>query len=329
MRVLSALITTIGLLGTPVVAAGQGDADPVAQAKAKVEAATELARDGDWAGGLRLFREAQPHAEALGDPAGLQWNIARCLEELGRNEDAIQAFEAYLELPDSTDGHVEAGSRIEALVRKTFGFLDVQCGGVTATVRVRGDAGGHRCPHRFRLRPGRYQVDAVTRGGQPVTTTVVVELGDITTAALSPPTGTSDGAPSNAGVVEEEADPTQRLVPWLVVGSAVALAGAGTAFLVSASDSFSDAEAAARRYNRAADPLELARARADVDSDLDTGRLHRGVGYGLLGAGALAAGAATWLFLTDGPSEDAPADDPALTLAPHKNGATLVWSGRW
>ncbi len=334
MRVLSPLVVTIALLGLPAAAPGQGPADDVARAKAQVAAATELARSGDWVGGLRLFREAQPYAEALGDPAGLQWNIARCLEELGRNEEAIQAFEAYLELPDSTDGHVEAGSRIEALVRVTYGFLDVQCGGATAIVRIRDRAGEQACPHRFRLRPGRYRLEAKARDGRRAAATAVVRVGETTPAALTlpAPNPALGGAPGGAadevraGTAPEAASP---LVPWLVAGGAVALAGAGTGFLVSASGSFGDAEAAARRYNSATSVRELASARGDVESDLDTGRLHRSVGYGLLGAGALAAGAATWLFLSDGPSDDELVDGAALTVTPQRSGVALIWSGGW
>lgn len=313
--------------GAPAL--GQKADDDVASARAKVAEATRLAREGDWAAGLVRFREAQQHADALGDPAGLQWNIARCLEELGRNEEAIEAFEAYLAMPDSQAGHAEARTRIAGMVRTTYGFVDVQCGGVRATVGIRGDAHSFACPHRFRLRPGRYQIVARTDDGRQSSASAAVALGEPSTVALLLPTTRAGGDSEEGGRASETKGTGARLLPWFVVGGAAALAGAGTGFLVSAEGAFSDAEAAGRRYNAARDPNELASARREVESDLESGRLYRGLGYGLLAAGAVTAGVATWLFITHEPSGGTGPEDASLALAPQRSGAAVVWSGRW
>lgn len=204
---------TLGLLGALIAPAHAGPSAPsdAERARAFVDAATALFQAGDYAGALATFRKAEPLGDALGDPAGIQWNIARCLEELGRAEEAIAAFEHYLQMPDTRSGHAEARARIAALERRHLGRVAVTCDAPGAKVRLVPDGGSATeevaCPATWkRLPPGRFRVLGKSRDEVLASRETTVTAGGVAKVSLSFP-GVVElaGAPPGAAILVDAA----------------------------------------------------------------------------------------------------------------------------
>ncbi len=73
--------------------------------------AVTAARKGEWKKALELFRKSLEK----GAPPLAHYNIARCLEELGRFEEAVTSYRKYLEDPSATDRE-EVENRIKVLL---------------------------------------------------------------------------------------------------------------------------------------------------------------------------------------------------------------------
>ena len=101
---------------------------------------------------LTAFRVILPRATAPKLRADVLWNIARSLEELGRNRDALDAFERFA-TETKSDG---AAAKITKLSAVVFGSVAVNCGGVALMVRLDGLPGDAKpCPSVFsRIEPG-------------------------------------------------------------------------------------------------------------------------------------------------------------------------------
>jgi hypothetical protein len=95
--------------------------------------------------------------------------------------------------------------------------------------------------------------------------------------------------PSDGGPVRE---PRSTVVPWIVIGSGIALSGAG-ATLWSLGRSDIDA----------VENPEAGTRWADVEDEADSGPLKVSVGLGLLGAGLAAVGTGVVLMLVRRPDE--------------------------
>jgi len=177
----------------------------------------DLFKAGDFEGALTELRRA----EALSDLAVVRYNIARCLEELHRDGEAIAAFEKYLALNDTTAGAPERQKRAQdtiprlqataaAALPSTLGSLEIACPTAGSSVMVIGlmqtPVG---CPWKSDKVPaGAYDVQTMAPGHQPVLTRAEVAAGRTTAviaqanrasaqqvpAAVMPPTATA-GAP--------------------------------------------------------------------------------------------------------------------------------------
>ena len=151
--------------------------------------ATKLFRQGDFARALIEFEKAVTLVErGAGDAAllpVLRFNLARCLEELGRPGEALAAFDRYLEAPDSETARARARERIEALEQRFFARLQVDCQPAVATLSLNGREAGP-CGHPLRrVEPGVVEVMARRSDDLVVKETLTLTAGAETRATLT------------------------------------------------------------------------------------------------------------------------------------------------
>lgn len=143
-------------------ATAQGHPLDLKKAQVYVDLGTELFDAGDFRGALAEFERAEPLVTEDVDRAALRFNIARCLEELGQYEEAISAFDAYLEVPDDRATRRRARKKQSALVPRVFGRIRVECEPKHAHVVLDGDAAAESpCPADWsRIPPGPHTIEA-------------------------------------------------------------------------------------------------------------------------------------------------------------------------
>lgn len=146
---------------------------------------------GDWAGALRVLRSLR--ATDFHDQRGVQWNIARCLEELGRHKEALAAFGEFLKMSgvDADPKRDEAHARVADLRKRLYGSLVVECADRRTRIQVHSVPNfqlltsfphvtwtGDACPHRSGdLDVGGWVVVASIDGRKIQQTSVKVEGG--------------------------------------------------------------------------------------------------------------------------------------------------------
>ncbi|MBU0550694.1 PEGA domain-containing protein [Myxococcota bacterium] len=125
---------------------------------------------------LRAFAQLEDFA---GELPVYRWNVARCLEELGRAEEAIAAFERYLQTKDNEENHEAARARVALLEERYLGRIQVTCNLSGAVVKV-DQLKDHtrRCPTEWtRVRAGQYHLEAETAQGLILSQRVEVRPG--------------------------------------------------------------------------------------------------------------------------------------------------------
>jgi len=145
------LLLLVVVLALPGVVRAQDEAVR-AQAQAHIDRATELFRAERYHEAIQQFLSANALI-SLPDHA---YFVARCHEELGELEDALEYFEEYLEIADDPRRAGKAKKAVDRLVARLFGRLAVGCTPDTASARIDGIRVGG-CPfEKARIRPGRY-----------------------------------------------------------------------------------------------------------------------------------------------------------------------------
>ncbi len=177
----SSCLALLCILATPAHAAESS------RGKLYIELAFKSFEAKDYAEALTSFRKAEQFVDELGDPAGLRYNIARCLEELGRHREAYEAFEIYLKLDDSKEGQKAATDRMKVLDPKVFGGLRVECDARGAMITF-GEEEGVKCPHAWpRLPAGPYELGGRSAGGVDTSASPAVVAGKVGTYTLKFP----------------------------------------------------------------------------------------------------------------------------------------------
>ena len=173
----------LALLILPLLAA------PSVSPQALVDRATRAFEAGDFTAALETFRQVEPAMVRAGDSAVFRWNIARCLEELGRPDEALTAFEDYLALPDSPDNQADARVRMGAIRERFLGTVEVTC----APAHMRFDIEGTQAPSRAcpvqlaDLRAGRCVLVGSTPDGRETRQTIEVRAGVTQAVTLALP----------------------------------------------------------------------------------------------------------------------------------------------
>jgi len=231
----------LGLLAASARAQEPGPSpDKKAQARAKLVEGDRLLKLGEFQQALTAFKDAYD----LYPSPKIRYNFGLAYEGMGRNADALEAFDAFLvqatdASPDTRDRAVAARNTLLSRVGTLRVVADVE----GAEIIVDGRDMGKTAPAReLRLDPGPHLLLVDRGGGTPPFTqrldvaagaavTVVVRLtapapaasATTTAGAVPPQTGTAVRPPSAA----VETVTPDRGRPWRRAGIATAAAGAG------------------------------------------------------------------------------------------------------
>ena len=273
------------------------------EAQVFVNDAAAKFRQADFAGALAALEQAEPLAVAANDPslAQIRFNIARCYEELGRNTEALAAWERYLKLPDQPHRKERALTAMAALRKRMFGTLAITCEPAGAALRI-GDAAPVPCPlQQDGFAPGSYPVEVSFDGYRTAQRVVEVVAGETATASfrLEPLDG-------GAALVVPDIEPAPAPFdpwPWVTVGAGLVAAGGGAVFTFSAISSRDEADTLPPGGTR--------------DTTVDDYETAEAVSWALYGVGA-AAVVTGLIMMIEG-------DDAPAAIAPTANGAVIRW----
>ena len=228
--VCSAILAGAVLISSPAVVLAQdggGDGSELRKAQAYLTLAGDLFRSKDYEGALTELRRAESLVIGSDVHPLVRFNIARCLEELGRAGESYRAYERYLELNDSTTARREkARTAIERLRADAFGTLRVTCvqAGTALIIPALGEA-ARECPfEKADILIGDYVLAAAFHGYEGATQTVTVRGGQTTDVRFD----------LVKKVVAPSAVSASRPINWGLVGSGIGVAAVGIAFHVMA-----------------------------------------------------------------------------------------------
>ncbi|HBQ17457.1 MAG TPA: hypothetical protein DEF51_42125 [Myxococcales bacterium] len=265
--------------GAPVAAQPEGDAAIYAQRH--FERGAELYREARFEEALAAFRRSH----GLFPSPNSMLFVGRSLRELGRNAEAVEAFEAAVlearlravDEPRYRDTEAAAEAERDALSDQVgFVVLERGEGGLESGVRVEGRA---ISPERFGLpipvTPGEVAIAVGDAAPQRVRVSAGEELRVPLRAVPEPAAPSLAVAPSGGGEV------------WLVasgVAGGVALVGVAfaLALTVAADARFSDLQARCEGFCPPAEAGAIAEGR-----DLELAGILTGVGAAVIGAGAV------------------------------------------
>lgn len=311
--VFGCLSVFLGLSFSPPSVFGQdpsSTAHILEEAQRLVDSAAQSYSQGNYEDALTALRKAEPMAEEAQDPAltRIRFNIARCLEQLGRDEEALKAYRRYDALPDAPHRKEKAFQAIRSLETRVFSVLSVLCTPMGAVLEVDGVTDGPApCPWQSRrVSPGSYSVKVRAPGYVAQVRTVTVSAGQPRSVRFQLEPQPSLPAAASIETAVDEPSPVSPW-PYLAMGSGAALGAAGVAFTFAAID----------RRN-AAEELPPGGERDDI---VDTFNSFRTVSYVLYGVGAaLGVTGIVLHFLPQGE------DDPeAARLFPGPNGVVITF----
>ncbi|MGH6962434.1 MAG: PEGA domain-containing protein [Dongiaceae bacterium] len=159
------------LVATPALAERKAERE----AKALFKEANQLAQSGDYLGALEMFQAAYarfPNPKIL-------INMASVLEALGRNVEAAEAYEKFLQSEDAPKARKPEVQQLLVALDARIGRLQIEVDPPDARVSVDGKpAGEPGKPLDVRVDPGGHAVMAEKEGFAPTMRTVKVEAGE-------------------------------------------------------------------------------------------------------------------------------------------------------
>jgi len=275
------------LTTTPVAWAQQPS---VSEGQERVNAAVELYTKGDYEGALRELRAAEAIAAEVNPEALplIRFNIAKCLEALGRYQEALQAYEAYDKLPDDPRRKQRAFEAVKGLRKKVFGTLAVACDPAGSVVEIKGvTEGSPSCPWRSEsVPPGSYALKVTHPGYLEEVRLVEVASGTAQSVQVALERDPSAGPVGVAGSAPRE--PFRlRAGPTILTAIGVGAIAAGVGFNVSAANNRDAAEDPLNflERNELADAFERDRALAITSYAVGGAALITGVVWFIAGGG--------------------------------------------
>lgn len=223
-----------------IACAGPSAAASLADAQAFVNSASQAFRKGDYKTALAALRKAEPIVQEANDPtlAPIRFNIARCLEELDRNAEALEAYERYLSIPDQSGRKSRAQAAVKALKRKVFGGIAISCDPEGAMITIAGLIDQPAaCPLRKgEIKPGKYTIQVEFEGYQSQTRDIEVAVGE--------PRAVTVSLTREGGVTMPDMDPPEATdpLPWVLTGGGALAVVGGLALTFAAIDARDDAE---------------------------------------------------------------------------------------
>jgi len=201
VRALVPLLLLLALAAGTLCPAQARAQDAVTRKKVQtyLDLAADLFKSHDFEGALTELRRA----EALSPLAVVEFNVARCLDELHRDVDAYAAYDRYVSLNDATAGAPDrqkrAADAMARLMASMTGGLEVACPVEGSSVLVLGLMQiPEQCPWKTdRIRAGTYEVQTFSPGFPTLVSHVVVQGGRTVTLVAQPaPAKTATATPS-------------------------------------------------------------------------------------------------------------------------------------
>jgi hypothetical protein len=258
-------------------------------------------------------------------------NLGIALAELGRNAAAAEAIAIYLADPACDPAKRPVLEQRLSLWRAELGEIALELAPASAVVEIDGarplrGAPGTRVP----VTPGRHLVTARAAGHRAGELQLTVAARGTAVARIALPAASSEADPaiaarpappaagtgSSGRALDDRADGASHAArpwKWIALGAAVAAAGAGSYFGISAIDAWHKVD------DRC--PSGVCTATADLDLAADARRdgTRANIAFGITGA-ALVAGFLLWRF--------EPADArSSISIVPSTSGGLLCISG--
>ena len=269
---------------------------------------------GDYAGALEDFR----NADRLVPGAAPKYQVAVCLDRLGKAEEAVAAYRAFLDTPPGDKYATEAADatkRVAELEQQLIGKVKVNItpAGVAATITV--DGAPAQGPE-LSLKPGRHTITVSAPGYQDATQEVEVKAGGTAdvTITLAPTVGPSPTPLPDPGDDDDDDEGSGQglmIAGFVVLGVGVVAGVLTTIFGVQALNASSDFDATPTE--RLADDAEKNAVLADVFLGVACGTAA--IGIVLIAVGATQD--------SDDEEEARPRFVPYAS--PQGGGASLTW----
>ena len=303
------IILSISFL--PVSYAQQDRAELLRRAQRFINTASRRYAAEDFEAALQALRQAEILAEQVKDPslASVRFNIARCLERLGRDQAALKAYQRYELLPDAEHRKQKAFAAIRNLEKKVFAVLSIVCSPDGALIFIPGLTSGNLpCPwHNNRVQPGTYTIEFSAPNYETESRVVELSAGQARSVQVSltrvaePHADISTSIEANASVKKRDLP----IWPILALGAGAGVAGLGGAFTALAANQRSTVETTPPGQTQ--------------DDALNSFRTFRTLSIALYSVGgALAAGGVVLFFVPE------KKDDPTTArLIPGPTGFTV------
>jgi hypothetical protein len=144
-------------------------------AKALMQSGVKLLEAKDYLGALAVFKDAYSRFPS----AKILLNIGTTQKLLGRNADAANAYQRYLDAKDTDPARRNEITSILADIDKTIGKLEISSTPPDAEIQVNDDDWGPAtATHQWRVQPGPFSVRARRDGYQAETKSAQISPGD-------------------------------------------------------------------------------------------------------------------------------------------------------
>ena len=175
-----------------------------------VDQAISLFKQKDYNEALKHFQALLKSSHKKQQTVRLQWNVARCLEKLGRYEEALTEFYGYRAIVLDPKRKQRAKRQIAKLIPKVYGSLKITCTEdmslnvlhkPTSSPGKTEKFGPRPCPSTLKkLRAGRSKITAFY-DGSTIKRTALITPGAIQRVHLKPPPKAGGNGLLIAGVV--------------------------------------------------------------------------------------------------------------------------------
>jgi hypothetical protein len=289
-----------------------------------IDKGNALFNQGKFSEALEVFIEAHQRT----GHAGLQYSIARCHQELGNLEKALQLFGSFVKWKDCPQKTRDKVNGIILKLRRRLekGKLILQVSPFGAAVRIDGEHRGNAPVDPVEIRAGSHELDIRAEGHQDHHQVVEIPgAGELSVVVRLEPVVVKkpEKRPREAPQPAPPASrPGRSTWVWVGLGTGVALVAGGTTSVVLGLSDHQKVEDA-RGYGTGS-VVQMTETKAD--SLIESGSRKKTAGYAILGTGGAVLGAALVLFLIDSPG-----DSVSLTpgVQAGDGGAVLSLTGRF
>jgi len=291
------------------------DAEELAQARAKFQKAIELKHGKNWGAALKLFRDV---GQVKMTPQ-VRYHIATCEEGLGQLVAALGGYElAMAQSEGMAEGFIEEvqGAIDELKARIPKLVIERGEGAEAAAFELDGvQLGNSSIGGEMPLDPGPHTVTATSPGYENYRETVTVKEGGVEVLQVELvelDEGAAQPVVSDGGAKEEAKPLTFGILPYVVGGAGLAVAGVGGVFLGLSTGKSGEV----KDLCGGTDCRSLTGGDVQTAKDLDkSATTFEAIGWIGVGVGVLAlAGGTTMFFLDEGASAS---EEAALTWLPH------------